>query len=593
MKKILIVFILFIALFSTEVKAANKYADVRWIPGVYYNYTYNNIQYWGQMAYIFMDGKLSYCVDISKNITTAPYVISDVSNISDEVILYGYFGYGYSNNIYFNDYLATQKLIWESFGIEVTFTTASGGMGSIINVDSNVANIKEYVDEYKKEISLESDFIFELGSTEKIKMNKLTNNFIIENNSTNDMAFLEDNVVFYPNEVGNFNFNLRENYLYRGENKLYLSNTSQTVLQIGNIANRTVTYNYSIRNGMLDIIIKSNETLNNNLGKATLKGNIFNLYTKDYIFIGTYESDESGKLLVENLIVGDYILEHLYVSEGYTKEKILYNFSVSSDNINPNIEVLIKPKTINLFIKKAYGNPIAGTYYLDDNVEFELYNSNGDIAGKITTDENGEAEIEITYDEYKLVQSNTNKVRDLLPEYTIYTSDFNGNNYFSFYTPVYDSKLKLYIYEIGSTIPIINSKVKIDGKDYITNYEGVIITDYLREGTNCIYQDVLDNYIANDEVCIDITENSNFYIENGGVYIDFTMYNEKKIIEEPIEEVTIEEKVENIIGISKEAKNNEEILINEENKIMYNAFIEELPNLYSYFFETTKGLYKC
>jgi len=555
MKKFLIVFILFVILFSTEVKAANKYADVRWIPNVYYNYNYNGIQYWGQMAYIFIDNKLSYCVDITKNITNDPYTISDTTNINNDILLYGYFGYGYSNNIMFNDYLATQKLIWKGLGVDVYYTTLSNGNGSRINVDDSINKIKGYVDEYNSTLYLESDFKYEVGINEIINASKSLNNFIVDNN---DFQLINNEMVINPNIIGEQNFILKENYISRGENKLYSSNNSQTILQVGSVNNREYLYDYFVNGGTLEVNVTNEKS-------EELDKNIFNLYNKDFSYMGNYETNEAGKLIVNDLYPGEYILEHLYTSEGYTRDKVLYNFNVSNENINNNINIIVRPRTIEVFIKKAYGNPIVGTYYVDNNVSFDFYNSKDEVVNKVTTNENGEIITNVTYDEYNIVQSSINKIYDYVPDYKISKSDFNSNIYYDIYTPVYDSKLKIYLYEMGTTIPISNSKIIIDNKEYMTNEEGIIVTDYLKEGLNSIYQEPMNNYIVNNEITYEINENNNFYYEDNESYIDFIIYNEKKI------EETKEEVIEN----------------------KYVETIQVLPNLFSNFFEISKELYKC
>jgi hypothetical protein len=560
MKKFLIVFILFVALYSVDVKAANKYADVRWIPNVYYNYNYNGVKYWGQMAYIFIDSKLSYCVDITKNITNDPYTVADTNNINNDILLYGYFGYGYSNNITFNDYLATQKLIWKSLGVDVYYTTLSNGNGNLINVDENINTINKYVDEYNLNLSLDNDFKFEVGSEEIININKLSNNFIVDNVSNNNFQLTNNKIIINPNIIGQYNFKLKENYLSRGENKLYVSNNSQTILQVGNVINKEYSYDYSVSGGTLEV----NVTNENN---EELDKNIFNLYNKYFAYIGEYETSKDGKLIIKDLYPGDYILEHLYTSEGYTREKILYNFAVSKENIDNNININLKPKTTEVFIKKAYGNPIVGTYYVDNNVSFDFYNSKNEIIDRLNTDENGELITNVSYDEYNIVQSSINKIKEYVPDYKISKSDFNGNIYYDIYTPVFDSKLKIYLYEMGTTIPISNSKITINNKEYTSDEEGIIITDYLKEGLNYIYQEKINNYIINDEITFEINETNNFYIENDEVYIDFIIYNEKKVEEPKKEIVEVEEKSIEIV--------------------------KELPNLFSNFFEIIRRLYKC
>ena len=88
------------------------------------------------MVYIRANGEIVYCIELDKTITSDTYSSSDINDNSD-INLISYFGYGYKDNNTVKDYIATQALIWESRGYNFYFTTASGGKGSIVNVDKN------------------------------------------------------------------------------------------------------------------------------------------------------------------------------------------------------------------------------------------------------------------------------------------------------------------------------------------------------------------------------------------------------------------------------------------------------------------------
>lgn len=608
MKKVILMLIML--LFGIQVNAAVNDSEVRieWIPNVYYNYEKDGLIYWGQLGYIYANDTISYCYEIEKTITTNIYSSSNrMIDFTSKVILSSYFGYGYKNNNRLEHYMATQQIIWEDRGINVYFTTSNKGEGNVIDVSAYKNQILKYVNNYKTFPSLNGLFKFDVGTSNIITDKSYSlDDFTVYNTSDNIVTInSKSELSIIANKEGDYYFDLNTKYDSRHENKKYTASNSQTIIQIGTINNLSKRYPYYVDGGsininMYDAITNSIE----NTGLSTFLGNVFKLYDSNNKLIDTYETMEDGKLHIKDLNIGMYTLEHIVVSDGYTKTTNIYNIEIKKDNINYNLDIYLQPKKITLNIDKTYGNPKLGTIFYDDNVVFDVINSKGEVISKITTDEFGRCDIELFYDDYIIRQSTTNNVDILESDYEIKKSDFNKNHNYNIFTPIYKTKIKVYLYESGTTIPITNHKIYVDSDEYVTSDEGYIVTDYKSIGEYTIKREKSLLYYDIDDISVVINENSNMYLEDNEVYLDVIIYSEKIPVKKEIEEEKkdIEEKsveIKKVTDIEEhiieekiiEEINNEEKLdilkedtaIKEEVVIVENN-IRKLPNL---------GIYDC
>ena len=190
-----------------------------------------------------------------------------------------------------------------------------------------------------------------------------------------------------------------------------------------------------------------------------IQGAKFRLY-KDHKIIGTYTSDENGKITIENLnayeeekgIDQTYILKEIYAPEGYTAVKDIV-FSVTDDGGVLSYEevvekgeeektCIIEGNKVKLTVKD---NPIfklvkkdGETNELLSNVKFSIYNtdngktparnSKGEIIGiketingkeyyVVKTDSNGEISIDLPEGAYVAVEVEADEKYDIKKEY--------------------------------------------------------------------------------------------------------------------------------------------------------------------------------
>ena len=571
--------ILFLSI-SVNVKAdsSSVRVSVYYVPDVYYNYKKDGVIYWGQLGYIRADKQLAYCLDILTNITTDTYFKGEISNdIKEDMILTSYFGFEYGKIGGFAYYAAAQQMIWKQMGIDVYFTDQSMGKGNIIDLSDIISIIEERINEYKRVPEIGNNFKVEIGSTLKLDdLNEVLNNFNVINNSENDISINNNNkVIIKAIKKGKGEFELRTQYKMIRSNLFLSAPGSQDLLVAGSIPDISRTYSYEVIPGSISIDLFDSKTRSKeNTGLTSFKGNVFEIY-KDDEFVKEVETDETGRIYIDDLDLGSYKLKHVIVSEGYIKNKEVYNFEIVNGNINIKESIYLEPLKSNITINKTYGNPIVGTSFYDKNVSFLIRNSKGDDVATIVTDEMGKANITLDYDNYRIIQITNNGIgNEYMREFRLNKSMFNRNHVYNIFTPIYEAKLKVKVYDLSTKLPMENIEFEIDGKTYFTDSDGIFITDNYKEGVYTLCETQIDGYYAIDDIIVEINDNSSYYIENDEIFIDVIVYNEKikKEIENEEKDIIDDNNDKEEINDKIENKDGEE-LIDKPNKI------EKLPDL--------------
>ena len=580
MKKILIFMAILFLSISVNVKAdsSSVRVSVYYVPDVYYNYKKDGVIYWGQLGYIRADKQLAYCLDILTNITTDTFFKGEISNdIKEDMILTSYFGFEYGKIGGFAYYAAAQQMIWKQMGIDVYFTDQSMGKGNIIDLSDIISIIEERINEYKRVPEIGNNFKVEIGSTLKLDdLNEVLNNFNVINNSENDISINNNNkVIIKAIKKGKGEFELRTQYKMIRSNLFLSAPGSQDLLVAGSIPDISRTYSYEVIPGSISIDLFDSKTRSKeNTGLTSFKGNVFEIY-KDDEFVKEVETDETGRIYIDDLDLGSYKLKHVIVSEGYIKNKEVYNFEIVNGNINRKESIYLEPLKSNITINKTYGNPIVGTSFYDKNVSFLIRNSKGDDVATIVTDEMGKANITLDYDNYRIIQITNNGIgNEYMREFRLNKSMFNRNHVYNIFTPIYEAKLKVKVYDLSTKLPMENIEFEIDGKTYFTDSDGIFITDNYKEGVYTLCETQIDGYYAIDDIIVEINDNSSYYIENDEIFIDVIVYNEKikKEIENEEKDIIDDNNDKEEIIDKIENKDGEE-LIDKPNKI------EKLPDL--------------
>ena len=533
MKKILFIILLFLCV---KVNASeNVNVKVEYVPNVYFSYKENGLTMWGQFAYIYSDGVLSYCIDIKTPVTKTSYTVDNSIEVNKNVRLIAYFGYGYDYNSYktLKDYMATQKLIWKELGTDVVFTTQSQGKGDVIDVSSNVNRILDTMKDYDKLPFYNYKLEFLLGATYRISDSNYVdrNNYQIIDNSGNIVTQEPSYIMqFIAKELGSNSLRVKRKYINRFDNIALVASNSQNIIRVGSIEDIYRDYEYLVKEGSVNInltdVISNSKT---NTGLATYDGIIFDMYDTNNNLISSVASASNGILRFDNLSFGNYIIRARNFNT-YEDISLNENVDINKTTYNYNYNYALTPKSINLKLIKKY--KVNGIEKNDSDIIFEIYNSKMEKQ-EITTNEYGEASALLYYDNYKILQKSDSKILKKY-EFNIDTNDFTKKDkVYIMDDSIINAKIKIELVD-DTGMKISNSKVLINDKEYITDINGIVLTDYIDfkeyiiDANNDLY-DVIDKEIIN------IDENSEFVYDNEDafVYLKIKLNKKQIIVNEP------------------------------------------------------------
>ena len=522
MKKIFLILILMFLFVS--VRAEEVDVKLEWIPNVYYNYEKNGLLYWGQLAYIYADGKIAYCMNIEDTISTYKYNASDLEFDNELVTKAGYFGYGYNNEKTMEDYIATQQLIWRYLGWDVYFTTKSGGKGEKISVEDKLLKINDRAGRYSWFPDFEGNFSLEIGEKSYIKdRNNLINNLDIINPSINKI-YTDDNsnLIIEAIEVGDNSFTLEKKYPQKYKNVVYEAPNSQKIVVIGEVNKLFNSYYYHVDGGTINIDISKDVIIDSESNE-----NIIELY-KDNNLIGTYNVVDN--ITINNLEFGTYTIKIVNILDGYTYDDEKIEFDLSKDNQVFNKEIELKAKVINLKISKKYGNKKYDLIKSDDNVHYDIYNENGDLLDTIVTDSNGDCTKKLYFGDYIIKQRDVNNVY-------IYHDDIfiKKNNFIDTEIDIFDELNKVNLRLIGkNNDTFVDYNFIYKNNNYVSK-DGIYIFNNLDYGLYDFNNIESFGYISIENINIELNDTIDYYVLDNDLYYDYLINFEKIIIPEIID----------------------------------------------------------
>ena len=187
--------------------------------------------------------------------------------------------------------------------------------------------------------------------------------------------------------------------------KTRISGTQDYLLTADSYQNLKTNINTKLKLNTGKIIINKKDDENN----KGIEDTVFEIYNSKKESIGTYTTDENGKIEIQDLYQGIYYVKEIKSNENY----ILNSENEYSINVNYNqtstIDIQNEHKKGNLEITKVDKENSSITLA---NVGFELYNEDSNVLiGTYYTDENGKIEIkDLRIGNYKLKEISTNKL---------------------------------------------------------------------------------------------------------------------------------------------------------------------------------------
>lgn len=135
------------------------------------------------------------------------------------------------------------------------------------------------------------------------------------------------------------------------------------------------------RSGNLEIYKVDKD--NNNVILGSVK---FELYDEEDEIIGTYSTDENGKIEIENLPIGNYVLKETATNKWYNLADEVNVEIKWNETTNTTIENELKKGQVKIIKVDSENEEIK-----IEGVKFQVLDENGNVLETITTDSNGEA----------------------------------------------------------------------------------------------------------------------------------------------------------------------------------------------------------
>ena len=414
MKKINIFLILlvsiFISLINVKAESASFY-EAEYIDDIYMSrYNYNTHVTNFQKARFFRQNgtnEFAYCIEpfssfdetSSYESTTYPYNLNE-SQI-DRISKIAHFGYGYSNHTEPKWYAITQFMIWKETGPgDYYFTDYLNGnritrFENEMNEINNLINNYDKLPDFDKEYTIISD-----------------NNLVLEKDLTNikvtgDNLIVENNkLTINPTKEGTYTYNLiKEDNIYNKPSIFYQSNTSQNLIEVGNISNKNTSFTVTVIKTEIELtkIDKDTKSILPK-GEASLDGAIYSLYNEDNELIKDLII-KNNQAIINNIPLGKYYLKEKESGIGYLLDTNIYEINITKEKSKHQVIVENKVIEKTITIEKKYGD--INDLKIEKNISFEIYNSNYEKISTITTNNLGKASISLPYGEYTIKQINT------------------------------------------------------------------------------------------------------------------------------------------------------------------------------------------
>lgn len=496
-----------------------------------------------------LDDRIYYCIDPAVALGLAPAgsfsIITGDNNIIgksnltkakyEKVRLLAYYGYGYKNGTIDHTskkwYGITQVMIWRVMRPDLTWTFKASRNGTPNNnlFKEEVAEINKLVTNHGKTSSFKDKKV-KLLIGESITLtdtNNVLQNFSRVNNPKNVTVKENGNkltITANKNGTEAINYNFRNGIA--NQVALLTSPTYQDVI----IRGKPIDLPYfgiqvEVTGGTVNLQ-KIDATTNKNKaqGEATLKGAIYEIYDSGNNPVGQITTDENGqgKIILD---YGKYSIKEIKAPKGYNLSDEVYEFEITKENTNVNIEAKDQVITGKLLLTKTKGG--AGENFTKEkNATFNILDSKDNVVETITTNKNGLAIALLPYGAYT-IQQITGEENYVLSE-DIKVSIKENKIYEVNIKNLKLSKLEFTKTDFSTDKPLPNTLIEIYQDDDSLIYQGrtdkngKIEVPNLKIGKYYILEKEAPKYYRLN------TEKMPFEITENGQIIKVTMQNKRK-----------------------------------------------------------------
>ena len=416
-----------------EDNAIYEFYEAEYIDGIYMNkYQYSNNTIYYQKARFFRKkntNEFAYCIEPFKffnenseyHTTLTPDNLTE--NQKNRIAKIAHFGYGYKNHTNNKWYAITQMMIWQEADKtngEFYFSEELNGERKNL-YQSEINEINKLINDYDKNPTLVNETFYTVEGTNIA----ITDTRYVLNNYKTDsnIITISGNTVSYINpKKGEYEFTFkRDESMYNKPTIFYQTNTGQNLMETGNIDNKEFKFKIIVLNTKINITKLDKDTKSiNPSGDAELDGAVYEILDSTKRKIGE-TTIVNNIAVIENKAFGTYYIKEISPGKGYTLDDNIYEINISKDN--PITELILENEVIKkkIIIEKKYGDN--NTFNNEKNIDFKIYNSKNEYIKTISTDENGQVEIELPYGTYKFEQVNSTTGYSKVDPFTVNVED--------------------------------------------------------------------------------------------------------------------------------------------------------------------------
>ncbi len=428
MKKVIFLFLL---IFVVGVKASEKnYIYYNYVNGFYYNGIVDGKKVSYNAMYMEHNGQTLYClgfsIPISRENGYTTYKFNDASNYTEEqkkyIEIIAYFGYGYSGDKNINYYFAAQELIWEALGSNMYWTKSLNGT-DIIDLSGYKRNILMLYNKYINEPDyINENHTVEIGNYYVFQdLSMVLGQYDVSYFGNNLVESTSEGIYVEPKIKGNDVIYLEKTFYKPFESELFLEPGYQPVLKAGDISNKIRIINLDVKNTSI-IFKRINKDVNNTNTVLKLEGAIYEIYDSNNNLVKTFNTNETGDAVIEDLLLGKYVIKEIKPSYGFEKDENVYEVSLDFGYVPITKEVYVSPIKKELTITNIY--KLDGVEYRDSGIVFEIYKNNI-LYETLNTNEEGKISIYLEYGEYVIKQINSKEGFEKEPEFKVEVNDNN------------------------------------------------------------------------------------------------------------------------------------------------------------------------
>ncbi len=418
MKKINIFLIIIVAVLSftnnINVKAeSTTFYEAETIPGVYLNKEKAGITYYltGKIVRENHSNQHAYCIEpfVMFNANSVYTPTFNPNNLTIEqqnkIALISHFGYGYQNHTDSKWYAITQLMIWQVAdpNADYYFTQTLNGQ-RIEPFNNEINEINNLINNYTTKNNIDGKTYYSAANNlVNISYSGLSEYTVTSNNAT----ISKDTITINPISSGIETITLTKNKpAYNKPIIYYQSNTSQTLMTVGDIPAINISFNVAVKNTEIKItkIDKDTNSITPS-GEASLIGSVYQVYDNQMNELYQVTIDENNQTIINDIQYAKYYIKEIKAGIGYTLNETIYEVFPRQDNTN--IELTVENKVIEkeITLKKYYGT--TNNFIPEENISFEIYNNKNTLVETITTNNLGIATANLPYGTYTVKQLNT------------------------------------------------------------------------------------------------------------------------------------------------------------------------------------------